>query len=146
MRLETHGKKSNEIYWQFWTKWEFSNDWDFFFPILLLSPPPLYAPVAASIPSSPLSGTSCPAFPPTLIVCSPPGSRLQRPSNHIFLSLWSAGVSSDPALHADLYPRRRDEAHHSAGTEPSAAAVRPEELRVHLPHPGQHLQRAGAAL
>lgn len=53
-------------------------------------------------------------------------------------------MSSDPALHTDLYPCRRDEAHHSAGPEPPAAAVWPEELRVHLPHPGQHVQRAGA--
>lgn len=69
-------------------------------------------------------------------------------SSHVSISLItffsSPGVSSDPALHPDLYPCWSYEADHSAGSEPSAAAVWTEELRVHLPHPGQHAQRPGS--
>lgn len=50
-------------------------------------------------------------------------------------------MSTDPALHPDLYPCWSYEADHSAGPEPSPATVWAEELRVHLPHPGQHAQR-----
>lgn len=56
----------------------------------------------------------------------------------------SPGVSSDPAVHRDLHPRWSYEANHPAGPEPAPAAVWTEELRVHLPHPGQHAQRPGS--
>lgn len=69
-------------------------------------------------------------------------------SSHVSISLFSffssPGVSSDPALHPDLYPRRSYEADHPASPEPASAAVWTEELRVHLPHPRQHAQCAGS--
>lgn len=49
-----------------------------------------------------------------------------------------AGLPPDPALHPDLHPRGCSEAHHPDSQEPAPAAVRPAQLRVHLPHPWQH--------
>lgn len=77
-----------------------------------------------------------------------PLRRATLSSGHVSIPLFICfsripGVSSDPALHPDLYPRWSHEADHPAGPEPAPAAVRTEELRVHLPHPGQHAQRPG---
>lgn len=57
-----------------------------------------------------------------------------------------SGLSSDSAVHSDLHPRRGPEAHHAVSPKPSAASVRPAELRVRLPHPGRDAERDGAAL
>lgn len=57
-----------------------------------------------------------------------------------------AGLPSDPAFHPDLHPRGCGETHHPDGQEPAPAAVRPAQLRVHLPHPRQHHPRHRPAL
>lgn len=61
-------------------------------------------------------------------------------------SCYFAGLSSDSTFHTDLHSRRRSQAHHAICPEPSAASVRPEKLRVQLPHPGRDAQRDGTAL
>lgn len=65
---------------------------------------------------------------------------------HQSVVLFLSGMSSDPALDSDLHPGGSDQAHHSGCPEPSAAAVRPKELRVYLPHPGRDPECHGPAL
>lgn len=83
----------------------------------------------------------CSDLHPTEILCFLFQSRL-----NFFIPIFfsSPGVSSGPALHPDLYPCWSYETDHPAGPEPAPAAVGTKELRVYLPHPGQHAQRTGS--
>lgn len=56
----------------------------------------------------------------------------------------SLGVPSDPTFHPDLHSCWSYETNHSAYPEPATAAIWTEELRVHIPHPGQHASCASA--
>src|SRR4029434_9784850 len=55
-------------------------------------------------------------------------------------------LSSDHPVQPDLHPGGGDQTHHAGRTQPAAAPVWPEELRVHLPYPGRDPQRHRPAL